>query len=121
MARRAPEEQARRRRLRDQAKHTGNYRPGFKVHPIQARKAAETLQDSEVGRIVGITHRGIHVLIGDELRRYGGNREVARALAAEHGSRVRIQHRWALLWINTHPISVRGPLNERRQHDRDQH
>lgn len=107
MSRLTAQEAARRRALRDKVKRRGNYRPGNSVHWIQAKKAAETLAQAGRGRIVGITHRGIHVLVNDEVRRYGGNRDEVRRRVAEDGPDVRIQDRWALLWIANHPISVR--------------
>jgi hypothetical protein len=89
-----------------------NFQPGHSVHWIQAKKAAETLHEAEIGRIVRIDQQGIHVNVKGELRRYG-TRDLARveALVAAKGNTVRIQHRWALMHLNGgYLISVRGPL-----------
>jgi hypothetical protein len=88
-----------------------NFKPGHTVHWIQAKKAAETLHEAEVGRIVRIDQRGIHVEVVGELRR-SGTRDLARveALITTEGDTVRIQHRWALMHLNGYLISVRGPL-----------
>ncbi len=101
--------------LRQQARaahRRGSYLPGHSIHWIQARKAAETLGEAEVGTVVAVDRRGIHVEVDGEFRRYGVNdRERVATLLAEHGPEVRIQHRWAVLWIgHRYLISIRGPL-----------
>lgn len=88
-----------------------NFNPGHCVHWIQAKKAAETLQEAEGGRIVDIDQRGIFVEVDGELRKYG-TRDKPRvaALVERCGPKVRIQHRWAVMHISNHLVSIRGPL-----------
>ena len=92
---------------RGHPRHCGSYLPGHQVHPIQARLAAAELDDSPTGQVVAIDERGIHVLVGDEIRRYTNHdRDEARQALAEHGPEVRVQERHGLLWFDTRPISV---------------
>ena len=99
------------RRRRRKPVDPANYKPGHSVHWIQAKKAAETLGDAEIGEIVRLDQRGIHVEVDGESRRYG-TRDLERveSLVATYGRRVRIQHRWSLMHLDNALISIRGPL-----------
>jgi hypothetical protein len=78
------------------------------VHWIQTKKAAETSHEAEVGQIVRIAQRGIHLEVDGEIRRYG-TRDLEE-LVVMHGPRVRIQPRWALMHLSKTLISIRGPF-----------
>jgi hypothetical protein len=88
-----------------------NFKPGHSVHWIQAKKAAKTRGSAEIGEIVSIDQRGIHLDVAGEIRRYG-TRDLERveSLVATHGHRVRIQHRWSLMHLGNALISIQGPL-----------
>lgn len=88
-----------------------NFSPGHSVHWIAAKRFGETFREAEVGRIVRVDQRGVHVEVDSELRRYG-TRDLAwlEELVATIGPKALIQHRWALMLVGNQLFNIRGPL-----------
>jgi hypothetical protein len=88
-----------------------NFNPGHNVHWIQANKFGQHLHEAEVGRVVRVDQRGVHVEVDGELRRYGTrNLQWLEELVATSGPKALIQHRWALMHVGKQLFNIRGPL-----------
>ena len=73
-----------------------NLNCGHSVHPIAMKKFGEHPHEAEVGRVVRIDQRGVHVEVDGELRRYGSrNLQWLEQLVATRGPKALTQHRCA--------------------------
>jgi hypothetical protein len=92
------------------AKLCGSYRPGHTIHWIQARKAAEDRTGRERGEVIETGERWLVVRLDDGTHRRYGNHDIPRLeqLLEEHGTRVEVQERWAILWLGSQLISISG-------------
>ena len=100
--------QERKRGERRPAKLCGSYLPGHSVHWIQARKAAEDRTGRERGEVIGTGESWLVVRLVDGTYRRYGNHDIPRLeqLIEEHGSRVEVQERWAVMWLGSQLISI---------------
>jgi hypothetical protein len=92
------------------AKLCGSYRPGHTIHWIQARKAAEDRTERERGEVIETGESWLVVRLDDGTHRRYGNHDIPRLeqLLDEHGTRVEVQERWAVMWLGSHLISISG-------------
>jgi hypothetical protein len=95
---------------RQPAKPCGSYLPGHTIHWIQARKAAEDRTGRERGEVIETGKSWLVVRLDDGTHRRYGNHDILRLeqLLEEHGTRVEVQERWAVLWVGSHLISISG-------------
>jgi hypothetical protein len=91
-------------------KRCESYRPGHAIHWIQARKAAEDRTGLEQGEVLETEEGWLEVRLDDGTHRRYGNHDIPRLeqLLEEHGTRVEVQERWAVMWLGTQLISISG-------------
>jgi hypothetical protein len=92
------------------AKLCGSYKPGHAIHWIQARKAAEDRTGRERGEVIETGESWLVVRLDDGTHRRYGNHDIPRLeqLLEEHGTRVEVQERWAVMWLGSQLISISG-------------
>jgi hypothetical protein len=95
---------------RRHAKLCRSYLPGHSIHWIQARKAAEDRTGRERGEVIETGESWLLVRLDDGTHRRYGNHDIPRLeqLLEEHGTRVEVQERWAVMWLGTQLISISG-------------
>jgi hypothetical protein len=84
--------------------------PGHTIHWIQARKAAEDRTGRERGEVIETGESWLVVRLDDGTHRRYGNHDIPRLeqLLEEHGTRVEVQERWAVMWLGSQLISISG-------------
>jgi hypothetical protein len=90
------------------AKLCGSYYPGHTVHPIQAGKAAADGTGRQPGQVIETGESWLLVRFDDGTYRRYGNHDIPRLeqLLEQHGTRIQVQERWAVIWLGSHLISI---------------